>query len=129
MKLFSNTFQSLESALDYSSLKQKVLSQNIANADTPNYKAEDVTKGSFQDALDSSIKAYRTDARHFDFSGDQLSQGVITRQNVQYNSNGNSVDIDKEMSDLASNQIYYDAASDLISGKFQSLQTIIRGGK
>ncbi|WP_412093612.1 flagellar basal body rod protein FlgB [Peribacillus simplex] len=40
MELFSNTFQSLENALDYSNAKQKVISQNIANSDTPNYKAK-----------------------------------------------------------------------------------------
>ena len=42
---------------------------------------------------------------------------------------GNSVDIDKEMADLASNQIYYNALTERISGKFSSLQNVIRGGK
>jgi flagellar basal-body rod protein FlgB len=39
------------------------------------------------------------------------------------------VDIDKEMTDLAANQIYYNAVTDRLSGKFQSLQDVIRGGK
>jgi flagellar basal-body rod protein FlgB len=39
------------------------------------------------------------------------------------------VDIDKEMSDLAENQIYYYTMIDQLAGKFQSLQTVIKGGK
>ncbi|MDP4105865.1 MAG: flagellar basal body rod protein FlgB, partial [Bacillota bacterium] len=65
MKLFSNTFTSLEQALNYSSLKQKVISQNIANADTPNYKAQDVSfKAILQNEMGQNFTTYRTDARH-----------------------------------------------------------------
>ena len=48
---------------------------------------------------------------------------------VSYNESGNSVDIDQEMADLATNQIYYNALTERISGKFSSLQNVIRGGK
>ncbi|MFJ7747039.1 flagellar basal body rod protein FlgB [Peribacillus sp. NPDC097295] len=131
MELFSNTFQSLENALNYSSTKQKVTSQNIANSDTPNYKAKDVSNTkSFQTELDAAIQSYRTDERHFSFkSGGRSTSSIVTQQNVNYNSNGNSVDIDKEMTDLATNQIYYNAVTDRLSGKFQSLESVIRGGK
>ncbi|MFC9596840.1 flagellar basal body rod protein FlgB [Peribacillus butanolivorans] len=131
MELFSNTFQSLENALNYSNTKQKVISQNIANSDTPNYKAKDVSKRqSFQAELESSIQSYRTDERHLSFKSEGgESSSIVTQRNVQYNNNGNSVDIDKEMTDLAANQIYYNAVSDRLSGKFKSLETVIRGGK
>lgn len=130
MTLFSNTFQVLERSLDYSSLKQKVISQNIANQDTPNYKAKDVTKSSFRDTFQQSIQAYRTDQRHYDFA---ISIGnlsaVVSQPNLTYNNNRNSVDVDKEMTDLATNQIYYNAVIDRLSSKFSSLQNVIRGGK
>lgn len=129
MELFSNTFNVLEKSLDYSSTKQKVISQNIANVDTPNYKAKDVVKNSFQDTLQASIDAYRTDPRHIDFSTDNSESTIVTEQNGTYNNNGNSVDVDKEMTDLATNQIYYNALADRLSGKFNSLQNVIRGGK
>ena len=129
MELFSNTFQVLEKSLDYSSTKQKVISQNIANVDTPNYKAKDVVKSSFQGALQTSIEAYRTDSRHLNFNTDNQSSTIVTQQNGAYNNNGNSVDMDKEMTDLATNQIYYNALADRLSGKFSSLQNVIRGGK
>lgn len=129
MELFSNIFSVLEKSLDYSSVKQKVISQNIANVDTPNYKAKDVVKNTFQGALRTSIEANRTDARHFNFSADHNSSTIVNQQNGTYNNNGNSVDMDKEMSDLATNQIYYNAVTDRLSGKFSSLQNVIRGGK
>ncbi len=131
MKLFSNTFNLLDQALTYSSLKQKVISQNIANVDTPNYKAQDVSfKSILQNELGQNFETNRTDSRHIDFSDNTESQSaIITRQNVQYNNNGNSVDMDQEMSDLAANQIYYDALIEQMNGKFSALQTVIRGGK
>lgn len=131
MKLFSNTIQTLENALNYSSTKQKVISQNIANADTPNYKAKDVHfRNSFQKELEASINAYRTDSRHYDFKmTPSFTSGIVTKNSSQYNNNGNSVDIDQEMSNLATNQIYYNAVTERLSGKFQSLQNVIRGGK
>ncbi|RSD28029.1 flagellar basal body rod protein FlgB [Mesobacillus subterraneus] len=131
MKLFSNTVSTLEHALNYSSAKQKVISQNIANVDTPNYKAKDVSfKAVFEQAMGQSFQANRSDARHYDFSSRMgRSSGTITKQNVNYNENGNSVDLDKEMADLAANQIYYNALTERINGKFNSLQSVIRGGK
>lgn len=129
MGLFSSTFQTLEKSLDYSSVKQKVIAQNIANVDTPNYKAKNVAKDSFQNALQTSIQAYRTDARHVDFEASPNRSIIVTQQNGSYNNNENSVDIDKEMTDLATNQIYYNAVADRLTGKFSSLQNVIRGGK
>lgn len=131
MKLFSGTISTIEHALDYSSLKQKVISQNIANVDTPNFKAKDVNfKEVFQQEVNSSLEANKSDVRHYDFKGKPSSlQGAVTKMNVSYNHNGNSVDLDKEMSDLATNQIYYNAMIERMSGKFSTLQNIIRGGK
>jgi flagellar basal-body rod protein FlgB len=131
LKLFSNTFASLEQALNYSSSKQKVISQNIANADTPNYKAKDVSfKTILQNELSQNFTTNRTDNRHIDFSDSQLTQpSIVTRPNVQYNNSGNSVDLDQEMSDLATNQIYYDALIEQENSKFATLQNVIRGGK
>ncbi|EIJ81505.1 flagellar basal body rod protein FlgB [Bacillus methanolicus PB1] len=131
MKLFSSTFSILENALNYSSLKQKVISQNIANVDTPNYKAKDVSfKSMFQQEFNSSFENYRTDKRHFRFEGSSTGNSpVVTKKNLSYSQNGNSVDIDHEMADLAANQIYYNALIERLNGKFASLQSVIKGGK
>lgn len=130
MKLFSETISTLEGALNYSTIKQKVIAQNIANADTPNYKAKDVSfKSALQTAMNDPLKGKRTDDRHILFPQGRNSAAIITRQNVSYNHNGNSVDIDKEMADLATNQIYYNAMTDILNGKFRTLQSVIKGGR
>ncbi|RSK27022.1 flagellar basal body rod protein FlgB [Bacillus sp. HMF5848] len=131
MGLFSNTINTLEHALNYSSTKQKVISNNIANVNTPGYKARDVSfKSEFEKAVSTQMKANRTDGRHFEFtSSRQTNFQVFTKADVTYNHNGNSVDIDKEMADLAENQIYFNALADRMNGKFNSLKSVIRGGK
>ncbi|MBH0229266.1 flagellar basal body rod protein FlgB [Halobacillus yeomjeoni] len=129
MKLFNDTFTALERSLDYSSAKNRAISDNIANVDTPGYKAKNVV---FKDVLNrelSTLPAKRTDPRHIDFQrGHESSYRTMTRPGTTYNHNGNNVDIDKEMNDLAQNQIYYQALADRMNGKFRSLQSVIKGG-
>lgn len=131
MSLFSGTISTLENALTYSSTKQKVISDNIANVDTPNYKAKNVSfKAAYYDALAQTLKTNKTNQKHIDFKSKTISPSfALHTKTVSYNESGNSVDIDKEMADLASNQIYYNALTERISGKFSSLQNVIRGGK
>lgn len=131
MNLFSSpVFSTLEKALDGSALKQRVIAQNIANVDTPNYKARKV---SFQHLLDEaanrSLKANRTDYRHFDFSTGKSEPFITKSNNTMYNHNLNNVDIDQEMAEMAKNQIYYNALIDRLNSRFNSLQTAIKGGR
>ncbi|MDX8343880.1 flagellar basal body rod protein FlgB [Rossellomorea sp. YZS02] len=129
MKLFSNTINTLENGLNYASLNQKVISQNIANADTANYKAKEVEFKTFFDQSLQQFDAKRTNQRHFSFRSDSQHPSVKTKSAFQYNHNGNGVDMDQEMSEMATNQIYFNALTDRINGKFNSLQSVIRGGK
>ena len=87
-------------------------------------------KAAFNEALGESLITNRTNVRHFVFNKtNHSSSTIMTKNQVSYNESGNSVDIDKEMADLATNQIYYNALTERISGKFSSLQNVIRGGK
>ncbi len=130
MVLFTGTIALLEKALDYSIVKQNVIAHNIANADTPNYKAKDVQFSAYlHDALEKRIQAKRTDERHIPFQSRDPQIQITTRKNLRYHHNGNSVDIDYEMAELAKNQIYYQTMTDILSGKLRTLQTVIRGGK
>lgn len=131
MNLFSGTISTLEQGLRYSSAKQKVISQNIANVDTPNYKAKDISfKTALNEAEVNQLSLNRTNNRHIDHSPSSNSNTTrIYKNPFTYNESGNSVDIDKEMADLATNQIYYNALIERMNGKFSSLQNVIRGGK
>lgn len=130
MNLFSITIKQLEQGINYASTKQKVISNNIANVETPGYKAKTVQ---FRDMLEREIEnleAYKTHEKHLSFSSrSSMSYKISTRHQASYKSNGNSVDIDLEMSEMAQNQIYYDALIDRINGKFKSLKSVIKGGK
>ncbi|SFD80762.1 flagellar basal-body rod protein FlgB [Lentibacillus persicus] len=130
MEFFSGSFQTLENSLKYASAKNRTLSNNIANVDTPGYKAKDVKFKNYLSAeLESSVNAVKTHPKHLPFN-QSVSQPIhtVSRDNTTYNHNGNNVDIDKEMAELAKNQINYQALVDRINGKFSSLKTVIGGG-
>ncbi len=129
MQLFNHTMQSLEKALNATAARQNVISQNIANVDTPFYKAKEVV---FKHELEKAvaIQAKKTHKRHIDFKYHTTSDYIIqTKNNTVMNNNGNNVDIDKEMSLLAENQILYNALIERLNGKFNTIKTVVRGGK
>ncbi|MEK4485171.1 flagellar basal body rod protein FlgB [Psychrobacillus sp. FSL H8-0484] len=128
MSIFGGTITSLEQGLDFSATKQKTIAQNIANIDTPNYKARSVSFNEyFTEAKKTAVSAYRTEEKHFDFEM-HASNSNVYNSNFRYSSNGNGVDMDKEQANLATNQLYYNALVDRVSGKLNTLQTVIRGG-
>ncbi|ASS61079.1 MULTISPECIES: flagellar basal body rod protein FlgB [Bacillus] len=129
MDLFSGTIQNLENALGRADIKQKVLTNNIANIDTPNYKAKKVSFRNLLDQETSNFEAVKTDYRHVDFTGSGDDYSIVSSSDTSYQQNGNNVDIDKEMTDLAENQINYQALVERMSGKFNSLKTVLTGGK
>ncbi len=127
MNLFSGTISSLERGLDYSAIKQKVIANNVANVDTPGYKSKDVSfKAMLQDEM--KLSSAVADPRHFDLSNSENNGVSVTHRPYGIRENGNGVDIDKEMADLATNQIYYNSLIERISGKFGSLNSVIKGG-
>lgn len=130
MKLFGTTISSLEKGLNYSVTKGKVTSQNIANVDTPNYKAKSVRFSDvFENAKSAEITAYKTNDKHIDFKNNNTKTGVYDVSNFRYHHNGNGVDMDKEQADLAENQIYYNALIERLNGKFNTLQNVVKGGR
>ena len=129
MDIFGGTISNLERGLGFSAAKQKTIAQNIANVDTPNYKARSVSfNGFLSEAKKSTISANRTEQKHMNFSMQTSTSGVFDFKNFRYSNNGNGVDMDKEQANLATNQLYYNALVDRVSGKLNTLQTVIKGG-
>ncbi|WP_227935804.1 flagellar basal body rod protein FlgB [Alkalihalobacillus deserti] len=132
MDLFgSSNIKAIERGLQGAQLRQKAISNNIANIDTPNYKAKQVSfKHTLTDAMnESKLTANRTNSQHVEFRTINRSPIVETNRTTMYNHNQNNVDIDLEMAELAKNQIYYNALIERINGSFNSLQTVIKGGR
>src|SRR5699024_3425982 len=99
MEMFDGTFKTLEGSLDYASARNRTISNNISNVDTPNYKAKNVVfKNVLHNALTSSLEAKRTHPKHIPFDNVSTAQSfrTVTQHNTMYNHNGNNVDIDKE---------------------------------
>ncbi|SFF70363.1 flagellar basal-body rod protein FlgB [Halobacillus alkaliphilus] len=129
LNLFNDTFNTLEKSLNYALEKNRAISNNISNVDTPGYKAKDVVFKDHLNRAEASLSAKKTSQKHIDFQNrESVSYNTTTNNSTTYNHNGNNVDIDKEMSSLAQNQIYYQALADRMSGKFRSMESVIKGG-
>ena len=129
MNLFGGTINSLERGLSYATIKNKAIAQNIANVDTPGYKAKDVSfKAILEDAQNTSISSYKNDVRHYDFTISEQGSGAYSKD-FRARANGNGVNMDVEQAKLAENTIYYNALIERVSSKFNTLNTVIKGGK
>lgn len=115
----------IESAMNRSVAENNAIAQNVANVDTPNYKAKKVT---FDRVLGGELEAYRTSPLHIPFSGSD-SSGYRTETDTYgtIQNNGNNVDIDHEMSELATNQLLYQALSQSATDQFQKFNTVLGG--
>lgn len=126
------TSKLLEKTLDYSVLKQKVLSKNIANVGTEKYKREDIK---FEDVLTNSINGRMKSSNPGHFSGSEMrlpDQPDFSIQadntETEYSSGKNNVDVDREMAEMAQNQLLFKFAAQKLKGHYITLQGIIKGG-
>lgn len=135
INIFDRTISFLSKALDTMNLRHELIASNIANQDTPNYKAKDAR---FKEALESAMTTagpagdYRTNSRHIPLkgSGDSAAEvNIITRSDSGAGYDNNSVNAEFEMAEMAKNTIMYNTAAQLISNKFKVLSNAIREGR
>lgn len=117
-----NTIKVLEKMLDVAAFRQKVLASNIANADTPGYKAKDI---SFQKELDRAIEGSRVEGQGSKGQDHEIYETVTTMTNRD----GNTVNLDVEMAKVAENTLIYNAATQLMTMKVRMLKDVIKGGR
>jgi flagellar basal-body rod protein FlgB len=123
----------LPAALKLQSQRTEVIAANLANADTPNYKARDVD---FRAALaqagapGTTLGLHATAARHLGTAG---TTGVTGDDALKYRTplapalDGNTVDAHLEQAAFAENAVRYQATLTFLNGKFRSLMTAITG--
>ncbi|PRX72457.1 flagellar basal-body rod protein FlgB [Cohnella sp. SGD-V74] len=135
MELLSGaSFMRLENAIQAAAMRQRVLSNNIANNDTPYFKRSDVA---FEEMLTQAIGSQGTralagkltDARHIPINGAYPSPGprVVTDESTAFNNNKNNVDIEKEMALLAENQLRYNLMSQQVAHEAKMMRIGIQG--
>ena len=125
-----STFSALKYALDGLSRQQEVLGQNIANVDTPEYKAQTVDfQSSLKQALNKSkvMPLSTTHAGHIDLTDGPLGFQAAFRRGGSVRADGNDVDIDVEMEQMTETNIQYQALTQMISKKFQVVKNIVSG--
>ncbi|GHD57171.1 flagellar basal body rod protein FlgB [Jeongeupia chitinilytica] len=123
-------FKPQETALRLRSERQQVLAANIANADTPNYKARDFDFGAaFKAAMGGSTQPVmkQTDPRHLQpaAAADPLAPQLGYRIPAQGAIDGNTVEMDNEMSQFADNTLRYQAALTFMQSRISSIKTAL----
>ena len=117
-----NYIDVLTKAADYSWTRNEIISNNLANVDTPGYKRKDVSFESYlmQELTSGDSTSLRQRINDVDTSN--LTSTVYTDYSeLSYRLDGNNVDIDTENVEFASNQLYYQTILDTINYQFDML--------
>ena len=119
----------LKTAADASWLREEVLTNNIANVDTPNYKRQDVELTTY---LKSALEQAGTPASTLTQKVNEANlSGITTRTytentTLSYRMDGNNVDLSTENAELAAEQINYNALIDSMNNEFTRMKAVLK---
>ncbi|TAN44333.1 MAG: flagellar basal body rod protein FlgB [Nitrospirae bacterium] len=111
----------LEKMMDVSAYRQRLLASNVANIDTPNYKAKDI---SFQKELDSAVSEAAAGGK-----GVKHKFEVFESPSSLLSRDGNTVSLDMEMAKVGENSMIFSTAAQLLSMKVRMMKDAIKGGR
>lgn len=132
--LNSVSFQRLQGGIDAANKRQSILANNVANADTPNFKRSDVSFESIlqqqESGIQSTLRAKISDSRHFQFGSNTIvpTSVVNTDESTSMNNNDNNVDVDREMALSAENQLRYSSYVEQVNSQISMMRAVIQGG-
>lgn len=115
MDTIASSLGVLAQLLDAASLRHRVISQNVANVNTPGYRRREVV---FEADL---AKALATPG------GATRAKPQVVVADGPERVDGNTVDIDREMNDLAKNALLYQAAATIVTSRVASLRSAVTG--
>ncbi len=133
MKIDDNTLKALAASLNFRQMRQEIISSNIANANTPGYKAKRID---FEAALaraldiDGNLAMKSDDKKHYDVGSggfDNLKPEIYQDPNGVVSEDGNTVDREQELAKMAENKILYDAAVQLLNKKLSLMKYAVQG--
>ena len=119
-----------QKALDGLALQQEVIGHNLANVDTPGYQSQAVDfQSALRRAIDSSdmLQMTTTNVAHQLSPSRPDQMQIFDRRGGSERADGNNVDVDVELSQMAETGISYQAITQLISKKFLLLRNIVSG--
>ncbi len=119
MNIYSNT-DALAKALNASWLRGEVISNNIANVDTPGYKRREVA---FEGYLAEALK--NPNSKRSNKMRELVPKVYTDNAHLSYRLDGNNVDIDTEMAYMAQNQIKYNTLISQVNYDFKRLKNAL----
>lgn len=120
------TYHLIKKGLDVSAIRQKTISSNISNLNTPDYKVNKVEFEKHLTNATNKIALNKTHQMHYGIRTlEDINPTVEKRETTFLNDNGNNVDIDYEMSELAANEIYHNILVQQINAKLGNLNYVI----
>jgi len=124
---FDNALGIHAQALTLREKRSEVLASNLANADTPGYKARDLDfKTILKQSMPTSNKMDTPQQGHFSANG-RLGATMLYRNPQQASIDGNTVESHIEQAKYAENSVQYQASLNFINGRFSGLMSAIRG--
>ena len=126
MNVIDKVFGISPSVLALRSQRTEMISANLANADTPGYKAKDID---FQAALGRATGDYellQTNKPHMTVNGIDKEEGMY-RVPIQPSLDGNTVETDREHGAFMENAIRYQASLDFLDARIKSTLQTLRG--
>ena len=124
----SSVSNTLYEQLNFRGEKQKVISSNIANINTPNYKTKDLI---FEDELNSatnSLKLKQTNSRHISSINSISSSGnprLIEVKGLEEQNDGNNVNLDTQMGEMSKNKVLFDAIQSSIKKDSRLFRSVV----
>jgi len=135
VNLFSGTISTLSRSLDLRARNHELILNNVANADTPNFKPFSMN---VEEALQrdlpttASARLKQTDGQHLPGAPKPDDPSAVAQRSADdpllLRGDRNGVDIDLEMTALAKNSLLYKASAQLVASKFSGLKHVITGG-
>ena len=122
-----------QNALKVRGQRQELIAANIANADTPNYKARDLDfsaamKNAMAGAANKeAFNTKKTSEKHLDGIPSSIGGDAMFRPIIQGSVDGNTVDMDVERNQFADNAIRYEASIIMINGQLKKMLSAIQG--
>ncbi len=133
---FGRTLSLLAREMSVATMRRNVIANNIANANTPNFKRSTVNfESQLKRALDSErstlpFAPYLTDPKHIPFDKPMDWRDVRPRRVLDYlteaKNNGNNVDIEQEGMDSLNNQLLYTTLAQVIQSEYQRVNIVLR---
>lgn len=120
-----------KSRMDWVAKRQEVLSDNIANANTPKFVPSDLKPYNFKDVLSQSVPPVQvaaTDARHIVPEITDPQKVVRTKKTFESSADGNAVVLEEQMAKVAEGKTAYEAAASLFQKQFKMLRTALGKG-